>query len=228
MRITAYENMNQTGAQAAVTSSRNGDRNAIHTQLTDTDGNPLGTAISPMRTALVNAQGVATGSSTMPLYVSNPAEVDLMQGRAFIASTGKITTLQAQSVAVLFSNPATSGKAIVVSAITIMNDITQATWADMFVNPTTGLPTIRIHMTKNAVFTVANNNNGSVLEVRAATGTLGGVPISLQLAVQPSHREVFSQAPFVIHPGVSVGLNLNFKGAGSGEVSAYYREVAVA
>lgn len=238
-RIEVYEDVNRSGYPVSVTASRAGTRSAMHVQVTDNDGLSLGTDESPLfvqvdnreqpqSSKIVDADNNPLGTTSRPLYMAHPSEVAVMQGKAFIASSGKVVTSKAENIRVLFNNPAAAGKTLVVNSVAIMNDIGYATWAELFVNPIQGLPNTRINLVKNAIFTPGNSNNATALEVYAdfhTTTPIGGVPVAFNLAVSPSRREVFREGVFVVQPGVSIGINLSFKGAGSLEVTIYYREL---
>lgn len=158
--------------------------------------------------------------------VTSHAAVRLGDGGAYLASTGKMNLAVAGNLRITFNNPSTSGKNVVIQQLVGANSASAMAWAEVRLGPTTGLPATALIVPKNAIWLAANDNNLSVVEMRADTDTttpIGGGTKVLDLAVPPGRREVYSLT-IVLTPGVMVGVNVVFAGAADSVLNAYYYE----
>lgn len=172
----------------------------------------------------------ADGTFAQTVFTTSAPIEALQSQRAYVASTGRVTLTAAGNFRVYFENPASSARNIVVTSLAAI-DSGPLGWADLIINPTTGIPAeiaANVLTPLNAVILAADNAPASLAIMRRDTDLtvpLGGGRVALQLGIPGGGaRTVFGQGGFVITPGSKLGINVAFAGAADAAMSVYYYE----
>lgn len=144
-------------------------------------------------------------------------------GRFYMAGTGKLDLTVAGNVRAVIENPAGSGRTV--NVVRMAGLATGVGWADLFVNPTTGLPATAARPVTNAI---VGGGQAPVAVVRADTSAVtalgGGTATGVTLGVPSGARFSLDLPPLVLAPGVSLGVNDAFAGSASLALSVYWFE----
>lgn len=145
-------------------------------------------------------------------------------GRAYIVGSGRMSLAVAGNVRATITNPVNSGRNVLISKIVSFG--TARSWADVRLNPTTGLPVSAPRPVVNAIF----GQPGGVAQLRvdtdATTPLGGGTDTGLVIATGPEDRTPVELKPYLlIAPGVVAGINVPFAGAADAVLTAYFAEV---
>lgn len=145
------------------------------------------------------------------------------QEKCFLAGSGRLVLSVSGNVRGRIINPAGSGVNILV--VDIAGFSTAAGWAELRLNPATGLPggsrtplNIR-RLTSDAlpVATVA-------VDTSATTPLAGGTPTSVMLGI-PAGRRFREPVMIELEPGEALGLNVPFAGAADMEMGVRWKVV---
>lgn len=172
--------------------------------------------------ALGNKAGIANAETFSGYAVAvrnvNPTrqiqEARVRAGFAFTGSSGKIDLSAAGNLRGTLANPAGSGRTIYLYTISTFSTA-QGGFAHTYINPTAGLPTV-----------LKSSNNNFIGHPRAAVGVVrvdvdaltalsGGTDTGLAIGIASNERAEIELAPFIIPPGVTMGINIPFAGATS-------------
>jgi hypothetical protein len=144
-------------------------------------------------------------------------------GRFYLAGTGKLDLTVAGNVRAVIENPVGSGRTVHV--VRMAGLATGVGWADLFVNPTAGLPATAPRPVANAI---VGGGQPSVAAVRADTSAVtalsGGTATGVTLGVPSGARFALDLPPLVLAPGTSLGVNDAFAGSASLALSVYWFE----
>lgn len=145
------------------------------------------------------------------------------EGKGFFTGTGRVTLTAAGNFRVTMENPAGSGKTVYIYAIVGINGAGSMAWADIRMNPTTGLPA--------EVATPRNNIlGGGLAPVHLAkhdtnlTTPIGGGTLINSIGIPAGSRTVVSGSLFVLPQGVMMSFNVAFAGAADTDVTVYLYE----
>lgn len=142
-------------------------------------------------------------------------------GRAFSASTSRLTLAAAGNFRATIQNPTGSGKNVFVYKLT--GFATAIAWARLRVNPTTGLPaTLRTNVND-----FVGHPNTGVAVMRAdtdlATALGGGSDSGIDIGI-PNGTRWMIETLKVIPPGITLGINAPVAGASDAVITAYWFE----
>jgi hypothetical protein len=144
-------------------------------------------------------------------------------GQFYMAGTGKLDLTVAGNVRAVIENPAGSGRTVHV--VRMAGLATGVGWADLFVNPTAGVPTTVARPVTNAI---VGGGQPSVAVVRADTSAVtalgGGTATGVTLGVPSGARFSLDLPPLVLAPGAVLGVNDAFAGSASLALSVYWYE----
>jgi hypothetical protein len=166
-------------------------------------------------------QEIKPGELADEVYIQNGATAAVSQQRFFLAGSGRLTLGAAGNFRALLRNPSASGRNLYLVRLALLS--TALAWGDVRVNPTTGLPTAA-RTSHNAILGAAAASGELLADVNAITAIGGGTLLSTTIAVPVSQRVQLDLPPFVLAPGVSVGLNFNVLGAADASISGYWYE----
>lgn len=157
------------------------------------------------------------------VYVQSAISVALAKQRFYWAGTGKLDLAVAGNVRAVLQNPAGSGRNIYVARVTGL--ATGTAWANVYLNPSVGVPTAAARPVNNAVLGAATSPVGIIrVDTDTTTALSGGVDTGVVLGIPANNRFSIDLAPFVVAPGVSLGFNDAFAGAASVAMSIYWWE----
>ena len=153
--------------------------------------------------------------------ISSPTQAQAVQGKAFVATTGPMTLALAGNMRALFTNPAGSNVTVLINRIATVNTTVATVFANMYLNPTNGLP-IAVGYASNVILGGPASKAYFTNDTSVATPLSGGTLI-MPFVVPPGRTEF--DTSFVVNPGSSVGFNSAFAGAAIGEIVFYYTEI---
>lgn len=164
-----------------------------------------------------------SGGVLIPETVAvSPVSLALGDQRFFLAGSGRLTLAVAGNVRALIRNPAGSGRTVYIARVVIFG--TGTSWSSLYVNPTAGLPTT----TRTRVNAVFGSSVTAVAEVLIDTNTTtalsGGSDTGITVGSPANIRTVVDLPPFVLSPGVALGINGPFTGAADVAMSIYWWE----
>jgi hypothetical protein len=144
-------------------------------------------------------------------------------GRYYMAGTGKLDLAVAGHVRATVENPAGSRRAV--SVVRLAGLATGTGWADMFLNPTTGVPTSAPRPVTNALM---GGGEAPVAVVRAdtdaATALSGGTATGATLGIPSGAPFPLDLPPLVLAPGATLGIAVAFGVGASLALSVYWYE----
>lgn len=153
----------------------------------------------------------------------SPVTSRVAAGRFYLAGSGKMTLALAGNVRGTITNPAGSGRNV--SVVRLVTFGTGTSWAQLFINPTAGLPATAARPVLNAL---VGGGEAAVGEVKVDTSTdtplSGGADTGLVMGAGASDRIEATLPPLVLAPGVSLGVNVPFAGAADATISVYWFE----
>lgn len=156
-------------------------------------------------------------------FVSPTTSLKVGQGRFFLSSTGKLVLAAAGNLRVTVQNPAGSNK--IINIVRVSGMATGTGWAEILLNPTSGLPTATKRPAMNAV---AGGGLAPVAVLRNDTDTTvplsGGADTGLVLGIPANARFSLDMPPLILAPGATIGLNVPFAGAAEAAMSLYWFE----
>lgn len=207
--------------------------------LYDESGNQFGTPAHPLSARIGDSSGNSlallnanpTGSEYgLPIRnvspfqtVRAPEESRARVGQAYTAGTGQLSLTVAATVRGTLQNPSGSGKALYVYKLSIFSSGATG-FARMRINPTTGLPT-----------EVRSANNNFIGHPTAAVGVMkadlhsseglgGGTDSGIELAFPSGESRDVTLSPFIVSPGITLGLSVPFAGSTTVIVNLYWWE----
>lgn len=142
--------------------------------------------------------------------------------RGFIASTDQQSLTGAGNLRVTLENPAGSGRNLHILSVVSVNTSSSTTFAVVRLNPTTGLPTT----VKTPRSLILNRGTATIAVVKSDTSittAIGGGTLLLDMPIAPG-QQTHNSGMFVLEPGNTLGINVPFGGAASGQMIAYYVE----
>jgi hypothetical protein len=157
------------------------------------------------------------------LPVGNAATEALASGRMYFGGSGKMSLAVAGNLRAVLQNPADSGRVMYVARMVVTT--TAMGWADLFVNPTVGVPTSTPRPVTNAII---GQNTSPKGVIRADTDTTtalgGGWNTGVSIGSPGGQRTNLDLPPFVLAPGVTLGFNNAFAGAADVSMSVFWWE----
>lgn len=172
---------------------------------------------------LVSARNEDGSIYTLP--VGNIFSEAVNMQRFFLAGSGKLTLAAAGNVRGTISNPAGSGRNILVARLAGLG--TGTAWARLRVNPTTGLPATAARPTINAIIGGAAPVGILKVDTDLVTPLGGGTDTGIDIGMPASARVSLDMPPMILSPGVSLGINIPFTGAADAALSVYWAEIDV-
>jgi hypothetical protein len=158
------------------------------------------------------------------VFAASFVEQAAREGRAFVASTGRTTLSVAGNFRATLTNPAGSGRNLLVYRWSSM--ATNVGFARIRVNPTTGLPaTVR----PSSAQLVGGAAAVGVLrsDTDATVALAGGTDTGIDIGIPPNGRTVLDFPPMIVPPGNLLGVNVPFTGAADSVLTLYWVEEAV-
>lgn len=159
-------------------------------------------------------------------YISTSTAQDVSLGRFFLASTGKLTIAAAGNYRMIIKNPTGSGKTLAIVRLAFM--CTVIGWANIFINPSLGVPVTALRRVNNAL--LGGGGLASLTEVRADTNAITalaagtGIDTELVLGLPGNQRVSVDLPPFIISPGVTMGINIPVTAGSDLAAGIYWRE----
>ena len=166
-------------------------------------------------------QEIKPGEHAPEVYTVNAVTAAVAQQRFFLAGSGRLTLGVAGNIRCRLANPAGSGRNMVLARLVAM--ATVVGWAELRLNPTTGLPA-GARTPFNAILGGAAASGTMEADTNTVTALGGGTLLSPVVGVPPNTRISLDLPPLVLAPGVSLGINVPIAGAGDATVSAYWFE----
>lgn len=162
-----------------------------------------------------NAEGAPLPVMNMAAFqnVRSEMETAARGGYGFTSSTGVLAAgaIGSTNFRGTLSNPVGSGKTIYVAKLNTYATSTSSNVA-LLINPTAGLPTTPRPI--NNVYVGHPNPSIAVLNVDAsATGMTGGTDSGIRVPIVANRPEQLEQPPYIIPPGVTLGLAGPFSAA---------------
>lgn len=148
---------------------------------------------------------------------------EIASGRFYMVGSGRMSLSVAGNVRALIANPAESGRIIGIAGIVVFG--TATSWANIYKNPTAGLPAAAARPVTNAL--VGPPTEPAVVQVTADTDATvalsGGTDTGVVMGSGGGNRETVT-APFQLWPGQSLGFNVPFAGAADATLTAWVAE----
>jgi hypothetical protein len=166
----------------------------------------------------IGGGAIAEEMLALPSHASRVAT-----GRFYMAGTGKRELAVSGHVRAVIQNPAGSGRTV--SVVRLAGLATGVGWADLFLNPTTGVPTSAPRPVTNALM---GGGEAPVAVVRAdtdaATALSGGTATGATLGIPSGAPFPLDLPPLVLEPGATLGLTVAFGVAAALALSVYWYE----
>jgi hypothetical protein len=164
------------------------------------------------------------GGAVAEEVLALPAHASLVAtGRFYMAGTGKRELAVSGHVRAVIQNPVGSGRTV--NVVRLAGLATGVGWADMFLNPTAGVPTSAPRPVTNALM---GSGEASVAVVRAdtdaATALSGGTATGATLGIPSGAPFPLDLPPLVLEPGSTLGLTVAFGVAAALALSIYWYE----
>lgn len=182
--------------------------------------------IVPGRGGLQRFIETRSGEYAPEVYPQSAAGLAVATQRFYLAGSGKMTLGGAGTFKGVVQNPSGSGRMVYVWQIT--GYATLAGWARLWINPTAGVPTAAARPVTNAVI---GASTGPVTTVRVEGDTSltpvnlgGGSDTGIELGIPANTRFAIAAPPFILSPGVTLGINVPFAGAADVSLTAYWSE----
>lgn len=199
---------------------------------TITVGNPMriADATTPSQQLAVNPSGSARvtmvdgllGIST--LAVDQQAALMTRMGKAYVAGSGQQTTggIGTTTMRGLLRNPTGSGKTIYVYCLESWSS-GQTGYGSLLINPTGSLPTTA--KTVNNTYVGYPNSPAAQVFFDTGAAMTGGTDSGLTVPIPAGViNKVCLDAPFVLSPGVQLGLQAPFGGGTTAVITLYFWE----
>lgn len=222
----------------------NGNGETVYRQKVDAVGAATEVTLAAVRTAVeavnANTDAVETlltairdttyrrtdplpaGSNQIGIAGTVPG-MKVAQGRFFLAGSGRVTLAAAGNLRGLITNPTGSGRTV--SVVRFAGFATATGYAQLFLNPTTGLPATAARPIANAVMGGGLAPVASLtVDTNLTTALSGGTDLGLVIGIPGNSRTSIDFPPVVLSPGVSLGLNVPFAGAADSTLSIYWWE----
>ncbi len=162
----------------------------------------------------------------LPVMASNAATVAVGEQRFFWAGSGRVALTAAGNMRAVIQNPANSERRVLLARLTTFASAGPA-WAEIIVNPTTGVPTVAPRRVNNAVI----GATGGVATVRVDTDLMtplgGGTSTGVVIGIPGNTRVSLDLPPLVLMPGVTIGINDAFAGAADATLTVFWWEEAI-
>lgn len=146
-------------------------------------------------------------------------------GRLRLSGSGRLSLSVAGNVRGTLTNPAGSGKTILIPRVSVFG--TATSWPALYLNPTTGLPGSAVRPITNGILGAAYPSVGEVrVDTSATTSLAGGYDTGIVIAGGGGTRNVLDWSdPLVLPEGVVLGMNVPFAGAADASFNIYWLEV---
>lgn len=195
---------------------------ALGAGTTSTGTEPLAPASSIRGIDTLGAENLA------PLSAHERA---IREGRAYLTGTGRVALAVAGNVRATVTNPANSGRRVVVARLGAF--VTATAFIDVLRNPATGLPAAAVRPKTNHLLadaTTAAQLPAGVAELRVDTDTTtplgGGTPTGLVLGLGTARRTDLTIG-LILWPGEVLGFAAPFSGAADLTSSIYLYDEAL-
>lgn len=151
-------------------------------------------------------QEIASGEYAPEVYVHNGVTAAVIKGQQFTAGTGPLVLTVAGNIRATITNPTGSGKNVsIFRLVWFANAMGEA---NLFINPTVGLPATAARPRLNAIAGLG----GGVGEVRAdtdaTTALSGGTSTGVVVGLGANTREAIDLPPIVLTPGNTLGISV--------------------
>ncbi len=165
-------------------------------------------------------QEIKPGEYATEVYTVTAATAAVAQQRFFLAGTGRQTLSVAGNIRALLRNPVGSRRVLQVARISAT--VTALSWADLWLNPTTGLPA-GVRLPWSAVLGAPAGVGDVLADTDIVTAIGGGTALSSTLGL-PAGRHTLDLPPLVVPPGMSLGINIAATAAVDATFNLYWIE----
>lgn len=186
----------------------------------DNNGNPL----TLLATTPVGNEFALPIRNVNPFQtIRTPEEGKARNGQAFTSGTGQLTLTAAGNLRGTLTNPAGSGKSLYLYKLSVFSSSATG-FARMRINPTSGLPTMLRPSNNNFI----GHPTKAVGELRAdtdlTTPLAGGADSGIEFAFASGETRETELPPFIVSPGLTLGLAVPFAGASTVIANVYWWE----
>lgn len=164
------------------------------------------------------------GAASEIAYSPHPGALAALEGEMFFGGTGELILSLAGNVRVVLANPAASGITLYVVRLDALS--TAVGFAELFVNPTAGVPTV-IRPINPANFGSGRAAKAQLFSDTNATTALGGGTdsgVSIGVGSNSLQRYELADTPLIVPPGVTMGVALPFSGAANATFNVWWFE----
>lgn len=166
-------------------------------------------------------QEIASGEYAPESYSVNAVTAAVAKQKFFVAGTGALVLTAAGDARCTVSNPTGSGVNVFLARLSLFSNA--AGEASLLINPTTGLPATAARPQLNAVIGAAAGVAVVKADTDAVTALGGGTDTGVVLAFPAATRISVDLPPFILSPGVTLGINIPVSAASSRTfMSIYY------
>jgi hypothetical protein len=173
----------------------------------------------------------APGEYAPEVYARDAWSAAIGNGQGYLVGSGRVELSVAGNVRALISNPASNangnpdGSHRIVTVVGLSAFGTGTAWADIYENPTAGLPTTAIRPRWRMNSAVGDAGTVEVrVDTSATTALSGGADTGMVLGLPNGNRSDIRPIGKVILPGQSIGVNVPFAGAASEAFNLYIVE----
>lgn len=153
----------------------------------------------------------------------DPQTVAIQAGELFLAGSGELSLTVAGNARITVQNPSTSTKNVYIYRLDIFSSM--AGFAELFVNPTTGLPS---GVRPNNNLLIGNSTTANAIinaDTNSTTALSGGTNTGVSIG---AGANVLTSYPFnplmIIPPSVTVGVNVPFTGSANISINILWQE----
>lgn len=169
---------------------------------------------------------ITIGAIAAGIGIGKPLERLVRAGFGYFASSGQQTLAVAGNLRMTITNPSTAnggnGRNLYLYRLSAF--ATVSGYGHLFINPTTGLP-VGSKRINNANTLTSQASTATVnVDTSTTTGLGGGVDSGVDLPISQSQVVNYELDPFIIAPGVTVGINVAYTGATTAVATIYWGE----
>lgn len=165
-------------------------------------------------------QEIAVGEFAPEVYTVNAVTAAVAKQKFFLAGTGPLTLTVAGNARATIQNPAGSGVNVFLARLSVFSNA--AGEANLFVNPTAGLPATAPRPHLNAIVGAPGAAAVIRADTDATTALSGGTDPGVALAFGASDRISVDLPPLILSPGVTLGINIPISATASRTLAAVY------
>lgn len=180
--------------------------------------------VDPLPAGTNNIGHVNVDNFPVQQWVRDDEGSYVRSGQLFLAGTGQLSLTAAGNARLTLQNPANSGKTLYVYRLGIYS--TSSSFAELLVNPTTGLPASAARPNNNLY--IGNPTTAVAVlkgDTNLTTALGGGTDSGVALGFGANVREEIDFNPLmIVPPGVTVGFQIAFTGAATLACTLYWVE----